>query len=88
MKSQPLRERLGLSRAEWARVLNVNLRTVGRWETEDRDPGGTATAVMRGIDNALREGAELEIVKSRIALGIDTLVAATLSMTTRRARAR
>ena len=86
MKSRPLRERLGLSRSEWARVLNVNLRTVGRWEIEDRDPGGTATAIMRGIDNALRQGAELEFVKNQLAFGIDTLVSASLSMTATRRR--
>lgn len=86
MKSRPLRERLGLTRSEWARVLNVNLRTVSRWEQEDRDPGGTATAIMRGIDNAIRQGAELEFVKNQLAFGIDVMVSAHLSMTAKRGR--
>ena len=74
MKSQALRERLGLSRAEWARALNVNERTVARWEEDGADPGGIASEVMRGIDNALAEGADAVRVGRRVSLGIGSLL--------------
>ena len=81
MKSAQLRERLGLTRGEWARVLNVHERTVARWEVEERDPGGTATAVMQGNDKALSSGARLDFVRNQLAFGISTLVSASLSLT-------
>lgn len=84
MNSAPLRERLGLSRSEWARVLNVHERTVGRWEVDGRDPGGTARAVMQGIHNALEEGAQVDYVKRQLAAGVGPLVSATLCLTVRR----
>jgi len=74
MKSAALRERLGLSRAEWARALGVGERTVVRWETEDTDPGGLACEVMHGIENALEEGVDAERVGRLVRLGIGALI--------------
>ena len=79
MKSAQLRERLGLTRAEWARVLNVHERTVARWEVEDRDPGGTATAIMHGIENALSQGARISSVKEQLLFGITAFVSISLT---------
>lgn len=74
MKSTALRERLGLSRAEWARALGVNERTVVRWETDEVDPGGLASEVMHGIENALDEGLDPERVGRQVRLGIGALI--------------
>lgn len=80
MTSAALRERLGFKRSEWARVLNVHERTVSRWEAEDRDPGGTATAVMHGIQVALEDGADVDFVRRQLVGGIEVLVSVTLVM--------
>jgi len=74
MLSRDLRERIGLSRAEWARALNVNERTVVRWEDEGVDPGGPATAIMKGIDNAIAEGGDPLRIGRRVSLGIGSLL--------------
>lgn len=74
MKSSDLRERIGLSRAEWARALNVNERTVARWEEDGVDPGGLAAEVMRGISSALEEGAEPIRVGRMVGLGVGSLL--------------
>ena len=67
--SQRLRRALGFSRSEWARVLNVHDRTVRRWEADDVDPGGTATAAMRGIEMAIDQEMSAEVVRRRLELG-------------------
>lgn len=72
--STSLRERLELSRSEWARALSVNERTVARWEDEGNDPGGVAMAVMHGLTNALNHGADLDRVKTLIGMGLSTLL--------------
>lgn len=72
--STELREKLGLSRGDWARALNVNERTVMRWEDEHTDPGGLALEVMRGIGNALEEGADPLRVGRLVSLGIGALI--------------
>ncbi len=74
MKSAALRERLGLSRSEWARALNVGVITVKRWEDEGTDPGGLATEVMRGILTALEDGAEPVHVGRIVSMGIGSLL--------------
>jgi transcriptional regulator with XRE-family HTH domain len=74
VKSKTLRERLGLSRADWARALNVNERTVSRWEEDGTDPGGLASEVMRGISNALEEGADAARVGRLVSLGVSSLL--------------
>lgn len=55
MTSRELRERIGLSRADWARALNVQEVTVKRWEDHGIEPGGSAEEIMRGIEAALEE---------------------------------
>ncbi len=74
MKSTTLRERLGLSRAEWARALNVNERTVARWEDEATDPGGLASEVMKGIQFAIDQGSNAREVGRLVSLGIGSLL--------------
>jgi DNA-binding XRE family transcriptional regulator len=74
MKPVALRERLGLARAEWARALGVQLITVKRWEDDDRDPGGLAAEVMRGITAALEDGADPARVGRLVSMGIGSLL--------------
>jgi DNA-binding XRE family transcriptional regulator len=74
MKSATLRERLGLTRAEWARALNVNERTVVRWEEDETDPGGLASEVMRGIQIAIDQGVDAKEAGRLISLGIGSLL--------------
>lgn len=72
--SKGVRTKLGLTRSEWARALNVNERTVMRWEDEHVDPGGLALEVMRGIHNALEEGADPVRTGRQVSLGIGALI--------------
>ncbi len=74
MRSSDIRERLGLSRADWARALNVNVMTVKRWEDDGTDPGGLASEVMRAITNALDDGADAKLVSRKVSLGIGSLL--------------
>lgn len=76
--STKLRERLGLSRSQWARALGVNERTVARWEDEGNDPGGVALDVMRAILHALNDGADVELIKGRVGMGIHAMIYAHL----------
>jgi transcriptional regulator with XRE-family HTH domain len=74
VSSQAIREKLGLTRAEWARALGVHERTVMRWENDHTDPGGLAGEVMRGIAGALEEGAPPDRVGRLVSLGIGSLL--------------
>lgn len=74
MKPRAIRERIGLSRSEWARALNVNERTVARWEDEGADPGGLATEVMRGVSSALEEGCDPKQIGRLLSLGIASVL--------------
>ncbi len=74
MSAPTLRERLGLTRAEFARALNVNERTVARWEDEGKDPGGLAVEVMRGIQFAIDQGVDAMEVGRLVSLGIGSLL--------------
>lgn len=49
-----LRVRLGLTRAQFSRLLQVSRLTVTRWETNLSTPAGTSMAVMEGFDTFLR----------------------------------
>ncbi len=69
-----VRETLGLSRAEWARALNVNVATVRRWEDAGADPGGLAVAVLRGITAALDDGADPTRVARVVSMGISSVL--------------
>jgi hypothetical protein len=73
-KSESIRTRIGLTRQEWARALNVNDRTVARWEEEEADPGGLASDVIRGIERALDDGADPKRTGNLVLFGIGTLV--------------
>jgi putative transcriptional regulator len=45
-----LRERLGLSQAEFARQFMLNLRTLQDWEQGRREPEGVARIYLRVIE--------------------------------------
>lgn len=64
-----LRELLGLSRADWARALNVQEVTVKRWEDSDTSPGGLAEEIMCGLSTAIDEGMDPRKVGSLVNLG-------------------
>lgn len=49
-----IRNRLELSRPEFARLVGVDTRTVYRWENGESKPSGSAEAVLLGIDQALK----------------------------------
>jgi transcriptional regulator with XRE-family HTH domain len=74
MPSLDLRTALGLTRSEWARALNVNERTVARWEDEAADPGGLTADVMRGIHNALEDGLDPKRAGRLVSLGVGSLI--------------
>lgn len=74
MNPKELRERLGLSRADWARALGVGERTIMRWENEGYKPQGLFWEILRGIDNALMRGADPKLVGRKIAMGIGSLI--------------
>jgi len=69
MTSRELREKVGLSRADWARALNVQEVTVKRWEDQGIEPGGSAEEIMRGIEAALADGISPARVGSLVSLG-------------------
>lgn len=50
---QALRERLGLSQVEFARLIGATERSVRGWEAGERAPQGSSLAVLAGIQSAL-----------------------------------
>lgn len=64
-----LRELLGLSRADWARALNVQEITVKRWEDAGTSPGGLADEIMCGLTAAIDEGMDPRKIGSLVNLG-------------------
>ncbi len=64
-----LRERLGLSRSDWARALNVQEKTVMRWEETGTLPGGLAEEIMCGLVTAIDDGVDPRKVGSLVNLG-------------------
>jgi len=76
LRLQPgaIRELLGLSRSDWARALNVSVATVRRWEDDGQDPGGVTIAVLRGISEALDDGADPTRVGRALNMGVGTLL--------------
>lgn len=52
-----LRKRMGLSRADLAALLRVDVSTVGRWETGTRTPCGKALLVLMRLQRQ-QEGAQ------------------------------
>jgi DNA-binding XRE family transcriptional regulator len=73
MNVKALRQKLGFSKSEWARIFNVTERTVYRWDS-GADPTGTAYAVLAGIKLALAQGASAIDVYSYLQLGIGPFV--------------
>ena len=47
-----IRERLELSQAEFAKLIQVNLRTLQNWEQRRRRPTGPAAALLKIVANA------------------------------------
>lgn len=47
-----IRNRLGLSQAEFSRRINVSLETVRNWEQGKRSPSGAAKALLKILDKA------------------------------------
>jgi putative transcriptional regulator len=47
---QAVRERAELSQAEFARLLNVSVRTLQNWEQARREPTGPAKALLRIVE--------------------------------------
>lgn len=45
-----IRERTGLSQAEFARLLRVNVKTLQNWEQQRRTPTGAAAALLTIFD--------------------------------------
>lgn len=69
-----LRKRLGLEQSDWARALNVSLMTVKRWEEQSIKPSGLAADVIRGIANAIEDGANPKAVGRTVRMGIGALI--------------
>jgi putative transcriptional regulator len=49
-----VRERIGLSQSEFARLMRVSIRTIQNWEQHRRNPTGPAIALLK-IVNAVPE---------------------------------
>ena len=47
-----IRNRLGMSQAEFSRRINVSLETVRNWEQGKRSPSGAAKALLKVLDRA------------------------------------
>jgi len=47
-----------MSPAEFARLLNVDVRSVYRWESGESTPSGTAESVLLGIRQAMAAGTD------------------------------
>ena len=48
---QAVRERAELSQAQFARLLNVSVRTLQNWEQARREPTGPAKALLRIVEH-------------------------------------
>lgn len=74
VKPTALRKILCLSRAQLARALGVNERTVTRWEDGSAEPLGLAAEVIAGITDAINEGVDPHRVGISLTNGIRRLV--------------
>lgn len=79
MKPGALRKSLGLTRAQLARALGVNERTVTRWEDGSAEPLGLAAEVIAGITDAINDGADPQRVGISLTNGIRRLVCSALT---------
>jgi transcriptional regulator with XRE-family HTH domain len=74
VKPAALRKILCLSRAQLARALGVNERTVTRWEEGSAEPLGLAAEVIAGITDAINAGVDPHRVGISLTNGIRRLV--------------
>lgn len=51
-----LREGFQMNQTSFARLLNVDLRSVGNWENKRSTPSATAEAMLIGLNEAVRKG--------------------------------
>ena len=49
-KIKALRKRLRMSQAVFAEMLNVSLKTVCKWESDDRNPSGASARLLQIIE--------------------------------------
>jgi len=68
--ARSLREHLGIEVRDWARILGINVRTVERWDSGEREPAGLAAEVFRGIGKAVDGGAPPSEIRQRLMLGL------------------
>jgi len=50
--AKAVREKVGLSQSEFARLLRISLRTLQNWEQHRRNPTGAAAALLTLVANA------------------------------------
>ena len=50
IKVRALRERLGLTQADFSRMMGVSIRTLQNWEQGRREPEGPAKALLRVVE--------------------------------------
>lgn len=55
---QQLRERIGLSQSEFARLMRVSVRTLQNWEQHRRVPTGPAAALLRIVSTSPKAALE------------------------------
>lgn len=68
-----LRTRLGLSKAELARILNVAPLTVQRWDN-GQPPRGLSAVVLGAIEEAVTASTNAKAVGQKLSLGVGALV--------------
>lgn len=73
-RSRQLRTKLELAEGDWARALNVDKKTVTRWEDGSTEPVGLAAEVMLGIEQAIEHGANPVQIGALVSLGIGALI--------------
>ena len=74
MNVAKLRETLGLSVNQLASALNVNTRTIARWEEGSATPTGLADSVLQAISMAINEGADARRIGQRLSLGVGGVI--------------
>lgn len=62
-----LREKLGLSEADFASLIGVDTRSVRRWEAGEASPSGSSEGVLLGLEDAIRDVPEFKEVCRRAA---------------------
>ena len=77
LDTKTIRLSLSMTQRQFAKALNVNERTVQRWEDGDANPSGAVAEVLEGIRMAIEESrgkAGRRRVKNRVMLGIANTV--------------